>query len=271
MLRPQPSRGALVYGARGALASWAMPCLSADTKAILASMLSKATPVEHLCPCYDEVTVAIQPRGIFSRMSDYTILDGDIVPHGTFLQPSIMSQSDRKNPCNHSGETTVRILTCKWDEPLVIHSDKILIYNAKVIHNQRPMMIDARYIQTGLLDVSQNDSPRDYITCGELFAGGFSGWSHAVAAISSEVIPMRHVWAVDHDFVAMEMYSKSHANTVHFKSSQEAHNYRCNDIDDADDICKAFQCDVRTPWFLSHIKAGSADIALWSPPCQPWS
>ena len=249
-----------------------MPWITQETKAILASVLEGATPVDSICPCCVSATVAIQPRGIFSRMNDYTIFEGDIIPYGGYLQPSFLPQGVGEKPsCDHQKVTDVKILVCKWDEQPMSAATKMLVYNARVIKQQHQLMIDARYVQSGLLDISDMTPSHETITCGEIFAGGFSGWSHAVQAISSEVIPMKHIWTVDHDFMAVEMYTKSHANAVHLRSGHEANELRNCDLDEYNSVCKAFQCDIRTPWFLSHVKAGSTDIITWSPPCQPWS
>ena len=249
-----------------------MPWITAESRAILASLLHEASPKQFVCPCYDTITAAIEPRGIFRSMKDYTIFDGSIVPHGDFLQTAFLPEGDGlTKECDHQHVTDVKVIVCKWDEPIMKEAEKVLIYNAKVVHQQHQTTIDARFIQTGLLDVSNMQPANLELTCGEIFAGGFSGWSHAVQAISSEVIPMRHIWAVDHDFMAVEMYTRSHPNSIHLRSGKEASEYRKDENEDKDPTCKVFQCDVRTPWFLSHVKAGEVDIIVWSPPCQPWS
>ena len=65
----------------------------------------------------------------------------------------------------------------------------------------------------------------DILKCGEIFAGGFSGWTHVTRAISNAQVRIEHTWAIERDFVAATSYVKTHPNTVFFRSPKDAYQY----------------------------------------------
>lgn len=272
MLRPKPSRGALVALLWGGGTSWVMPWINNDTKANLAKVLKQSTPSLSICPCDDVVTIAIQPKQLRHRDISRSIFEADIVPFGGYLSEEIKRKYHNQKHCSHDGISTVKVVVNPWKTEKLNCDETVLLYNAKVRKTDADtIFVDASGIQTGILSIGEAIDDDHQIRCAEMFAGGFSGWSHSTTALSTCHYPMKHVWVVDVDNIAIDTYTKSHAGTVHLRSCRETAEFLHEDFETHSQQCLAFQCNVNDPWFLTYTKANEIDIMAWSPPCQPWS
>ena len=100
---------------------------------------------------------------------------------------------------------------------------------------------------------------------GELFCGGFSGWSHAGDCLNDCGLGTKHVWALDKDPIAAKVFSLTHGSTSPLVGIDDV----IRDLQD--DRTKLFQVDIGEHWWLTAASLFQVDAILLSPPCQPWS
>ena len=100
---------------------------------------------------------------------------------------------------------------------------------------------------------------------GELFCGGFSGWSHGAKALNNTKYQMEHVWAVDADPFATHVFAKTH------HSSDPIHDVEHLIQSTGNDKMRLFNASVEEHWWVTFAALASADAIVLSPPCQAWS
>ena len=99
----------------------------------------------------------------------------------------------------------------------------------------------------------------------EVFAGGFAGWSRAVAALRDGGIPVHVSWILERDsscwplLQAMDPSLKTASDVSQVPSAAQP----------SDTVLLA--TDFRDPWWMKATHLRPIDILLASPPCQPWS
>ena len=248
-----------------------MPWISRETKAILAKTIDEAVPLPDICPCNNMVTLAFSPKSILVQTDDFAEIFGDIVDYNHGLGTNIFVDHPFRKTCQHVPVTSIQVIVNKAEVERIMDLPKVLIYHAKVVKNRNPITIETRGLQTGILDITKKSCDVDILKCGEIFAGGFSGWTHVTRAISNAQVRIEHTWAIERDFVAATSYVKTHPNTVFLRSPKDAYQYSHENHENDDPSCRMYQVDVQDGWFLSHLRAKEESIVVWSPPCQPWS
>jgi site-specific DNA-cytosine methylase len=110
----------------------------------------------------------------------------------------------------------------------------------------------------------ENPNQSVYTTC-ELFAGGFSGWSHVLRMLTDMGYNFSHKIAVDFDPVCAEAYCRSHGfqDTV----GPEVMKWEADELPERLFV----EGDVLDPRWYHLLSDDRFDIAVLSPPCPPWS
>ena len=104
---------------------------------------------------------------------------------------------------------------------------------------------------------------------GELFSGGFSGWTQAADFLSNHAVPIVSTFAIDQDRIAAATYAENYGdNEVERSASEAIHHDRVTFMNHHS--TRVFQCDVRTGWWL-QLFVVPVDIIVTSPPCPAWS
>ncbi len=248
-----------------------MPWISSETKAILAKTLDEAIPIYDICPCNDIVTLAFQPKSILMQTSDYGAINGDIVDYGQYLGRNFLAEHSNLKSCQHVPVTSIHVVVNLWDIERIMQTSKVLIYHAKVIRHQTPITIETRGIQTGILDLAIEKCDLEKLRFGEVFSGGFSGWTHVTRAIAPSIADLEHAWAIEKDYIAVNTYVDTHPGSIPIRSSKEAFEHSKYNVGCEHDTCRVFQSDVQDAWYMSHLRAKETAVVAWSPPCQPWS
>ena len=243
----------------------------------LGDLLDSLRLRSHLCPCMQHFTAVVRMRGILCEFEDRMVVQTEIAPENTgswgFRGDHFLGVEQSMVPafCKHKPLKEFALHINRHDAPILQYDGRILLFNAKNCLHKQPPFIDARDIRTGMLRLDEDHWEKDRISFGEIFSGGFSGWSHTIRPLINEGMPFDHMWSVDHDAVAASTFTKSHQEFQHVQSPSQA--LMCSELHEA--VGKKaklmFQCDIRHAWFLTHLPPGACDVAVMSPPCQPWS
>eukprot|EP00438_Fugacium_kawagutii_P034629 Skav223585 [mRNA] locus=scaffold689:188752:193908:+ [translate_table: standard] len=128
--------------------------------------------------------------------------------------------------------------------------------------------LDTTSQQSGVISYHDSRRPKDDdqdIQMIELFAGGFSGWTHVAKTMQSYGINVKVNLALDRDANCAESYSKSHEVDKCFSPFHYTH-------EDPDDLFPCFILDdVFSPAWLHMTSNVKYDMLCMSPPCPPWS
>ena len=99
----------------------------------------------------------------------------------------------------------------------------------------------------------------------EVFAGGFSGWSRAAATLRQGGIPLRVSWSLERDPACWPLI-QAVDSSVHLVSSPEEIEPA---VQPSDTLLLA--ADFHDGWWHRVLHQRPVDLAVISPPCQPWS
>eukprot|EP00435_Cladocopium_sp_Y103_P020001 s186_g4.t2 len=162
---------------------------------------------------------------------------------------------------------TLFVSSEQWNNVLSRH-DHVLLLGAKV----QGIEVYANHPDAAVLPVrSRSESPADKpLSIGELFCGGFSGWSHVVHALRSKGLAVHTKWALDRDPCACLAYRRTHRPDCHVQCISEAE--AKIDPMHADELPSVlFQTSVNAAWWLAYACLYDVELVCMSAPCPAWS
>lgn len=109
------------------------------------------------------------------------------------------------------------------------------------------------------------------LSMGELFSGGFSGWTHAATALAKFGINVNHDWALDRDPVACHAYNMTHQPDVHVQGPTEAAKACDEDRIGGKLPSMLFQTSIQSLWWMTFASLFMSEIVSMSAPCPAWS
>ena len=111
----------------------------------------------------------------------------------------------------------------------------------------------------------------DEISVGELFTGGFSGWSQVVKRLQKHAVPIRHLWGLDRNPVATEAFVRSYGDHVIFHEGEQGWSWLSDIHDTGRNPPLFFQCGIEELWWMTFVSSEWVQILCASSPCPPWS
>ena len=254
-----------------------MSWISGNALDDLGELLDSLRLRSHLCPCMKNFTSVVRMKGLLCECEDRMVIQTEIAAENTSLLGYRgdnwlgIEHAMTRSQCNHRPLKEFALHINKRDAFLLQHDGRILLYNAVNCLHKQPPFIDARDLRTGMLRFDDGDCSNDRISFGEIFSGGFSGWTHAIRSLGAYGLPLDHMWSVDHDLVAASTFAMTHQEFKHVQDPSQAHMF----VELSETVGMKpkmmFQSDIRHAWFLNYIQPGACDIMVMSPPCQPWS
>ena len=156
----------------------------------------------------------------------------------------------------------------QWKHVMANHHDCIIL-GARVDDGK----IYASHADAALVPVKQvSEIPEDApLTMGELFSGGFSGWTHAALALSRFGINVNHEWAVDKDSVACHAYEMTHQPDAHVTTPKEASDACVQERVGGRLPSLLFQTAIQHVWWLTFAGLFMTEVIAMSAPCPAWS
>eukprot|EP00438_Fugacium_kawagutii_P019921 Skav203125 [mRNA] locus=scaffold3040:40540:45672:+ [translate_table: standard] len=143
----------------------------------------------------------------------------------------------------------------------------LILINAAITHEQLTKL-DTTGPESGVIcyhDCRRAKQDRPGMQTLELFAGGFSGWSHVIKTLQASGTDISMNLALDRDATCANAYGRSHdvphCVGPHQYTAEDPENlYPCFILD-----------DVFSPAWLHYTTDVRYDMICMSPPCPPWS
>ena len=158
---------------------------------------------------------------------------------------------------------TVKMTSSQWKH-VAAHDDMFILFQAEL----KGSVLDVTRNGAGVIAKPGNRlvvHEEGVMVSGELFAGGFSGWAHALRRLCDLGWKLDHKFAVEIDAECIDAYMKSHA----FK-------HRCGPKDfhwEHDDLPShlVIHADVRDGAWFHLTGCVMMDFLMMSSPCPAWS
>ena len=157
----------------------------------------------------------------------------------------------------------LRMTANQWSH-VARHGDVFIVFQAEL----KGSLLDTTSKRSGILAVPslrlESMDDEMYIT-GELFAGGFSGWSHALRRLCDMGMKFDHRFALEVEEECIRAYMMSH----NFKHVCGPHMFNWPDDDLPTHMM--IHSDVRDGACMHLLGRQAYDMLMMSPPCPPWS
>ena len=235
-------------------------------------ILKDATFRRNLCNCDFDASLVFRIDKVLSMDSHYTSAECSVVVVNGCMLTSFWGRDLTAKKCEHTQVTSFRTRFSDDQWKCVAKNNDLLI------------AVGAKF-QNGFLDLSpltcaimplhrmkDTDTPTQGMLVTEIFAGGFSGWSHAIKALVGQGVNMYHRWAIDRDPDCIEAYRKSHCPDLVGISHQQFWRdfWTLNEEPGQGREHVLMHSSINDRWWLTAFPE-SVDLCVASPPCPPWA
>ena len=176
-----------------------------------------------VCLCHKWGDYIFRMSNVVSMNQAGVLVEGDVVNDaGYYMRQAFLDTNLVECRCApEDRRTAVRVVitNAQWDQVL-FEISQCLLMGAKVDDYRLPMNhVDATVLKAR----ANSEVPEDAcLFVGDLFAGGFSGWSHAVHALDKHGLHIRHDRGLDKELVACHAYELTHQFDARVQRSSEA-------------------------------------------------
>ena len=167
-------------------------------------------------------------------------------------------------PSDSIGGTVILRATFQDYEVLLRHVDKVKVLQTFVQSQDGVTILDATGVPTfyaGHVVTQQHEA----LQVAEIFAGGFPGWPRAVSSLRDGGLPIHVSWLLERDPDCWASLSvlDSDLVTVSAPANIPSPSQHSGTI--------FLSTDFRDEWWRRVTHMRPVDLAVVSPPCQPWS
>lgn len=175
-----------------------LPSLSEQARSSISDFVKVHVPVEYVCSC--------KVRGFKQYMQDW---------YGTAL---VTCKIDRpaRTLASKIGPLSVAWPACAHEQIRFLHiaipheiwsllgpDMQVHVVEAKLLQFDGKFIVDIRAPQSGISPIhTPKTTSETSIHVGEFFAGGFSGWAFALRSLVDAHIPVKSIFAIEHDAIA---------------------------------------------------------------------
>ena len=243
---------------------------ASDPIVAVVGRLKEFRPMMAVCECNANNFAAMVKCGMIHEEDENTVsVHAELISHEWNFPDGFQGMSLLNPPCQHTktSQGLIRMHRKVWYRP--DRPDVAWMLDAKIMNFRHGFMVDATDPKTCLYfrdELALDDDGG--ITKGELFCGGFSGWTQVGPFICKNLSPLRCVFALDGDLLAATTYARNYGSgTVvrEAKEVQESSRHAFSTVRDQ----LTFLSDVRAGWwcqFTPHVR-----LLTMSPPCPSWS
>ena len=245
-----------------------MDRLPPDIRDKVVSMIRHHTCQTSLCQCNSCVTVAIKSYEVTSMTNGGCILNAKILGDSFPVRSDFMGFGLQSKQCDHEQfvEVKLYISDLQW-QTVVQHSRQFVVIGG----HYKDAFLDCSSDSVGVVPLClRKDTVGDFIRIGELFAGGFSGWTHVVRALQQLGYPLELAWAIDCDASMVHTYCQSHPTATQISDPRECLEKILQPSDD-EILHWVFQEKIQQKWWVAVATMIGCDVLALSPPCPPWS
>ena len=147
---------------------------------------------------------------------------------------------------------------------LLRHVTEVKVMQAYVQHRDGVTILDATATPC-FFNGKVATQAHEVLQIAQIFSGGFAGWSRAVASLRDGGVPVHTSWILERDPAC---WTSLHAMDPELHTACSCHDL-LPAIQPHDTILIAE--DFRAQWWRKAVHLRPTDIAVVSPPCQPWS
>ena len=159
--------------------------------------LREFRPVNEVCECHANNFAAMLLLGEKISDDESTVtISAQIVPHPHTFPELFRGVSLTLPSCSHvrTRQGALRMLHCVWESP--DRSDVVWLMDAKILHFRHGFFVDTTDPKTAMVfQRSKSAHDREVVITGELFCGGFSGWTQAMKFFGDKVARTRSALA----------------------------------------------------------------------------
>eukprot|EP00438_Fugacium_kawagutii_P021445 Skav226905 [mRNA] locus=scaffold853:98357:103755:+ [translate_table: standard] len=228
---------------------------------------SKFTLRNELCPCLTRASTLVATYEVVSMSPNVVTLRGTIAMEANRVRFWYGDKPLFPQRCAHdtTRSVSIRISMSQWTH-VVQHTSSFVLINAKVTGAMRVLLDTTDAVSSvTTLRLSREELGWSMINTVELFAGGFSGWTHAVRSLSAEGFAFNHFLALDHDLDCAEAYMASHPIDTRVGPGDLSW--------DDDDLPGSMfvVCELSQLNWIHLLGILPVHMLLMSPPCPAWS
>lgn len=248
-----------------------MDSLDEDTMMKVWDIMESFTPATSLCKCSMKFTVAVHLTGDIvmsndSVMANAIIFDAEMMP-STFCGRKIHASNCE---CERITAFPVKFPMWQWDLMQREYQSLILV-GASWLHD----IVDMSLPHSAVLPAPWHEAFHfcmdKTVSCFEMFAGGFGGWSHAIEALSKNDIPICTSCALDRDDWCCKAFVKTHHFDVTARDGSQCYSHIQNCEERGLNPKIFFHTSMEDIWWMTILKRERVDMWCMSPPCPPWS
>eukprot|EP00438_Fugacium_kawagutii_P022401 Skav209122 [mRNA] locus=scaffold682:20734:24684:+ [translate_table: standard] len=239
-------------------------------------LISSLTLSPSICCCFQTVSVVVALDHSIAMSTKEVIVSGEILQVDHPLSGLLDGKDLHECRGGHERHSSIDVVfsTDNW-ELVAKHHDTVILVGATVDHSRIRLLANDRTV--GVLPFDRRKAQRsEKVRVAEIFAGAYSGWSHAVNALNKERIPVDHLWMLDFDITCARSYVKTHFRASLCDSPTPIVESRTrSELDDGDFFQDAdplyVVADLSDKWWMSVVDVFDIDILMASPPCPAWS
>eukprot|EP00438_Fugacium_kawagutii_P032091 Skav202512 [mRNA] locus=scaffold1359:169685:175086:- [translate_table: standard] len=227
----------------------------------------KYTLRNELCPCLSRASVLVATYEVVSMSPNAVSLRGTLAQEANRIRLWYGDRPLFPDKCPHDTTrfVSIRISMSQWTH-VVQHATSFVLVNAKVTAAFRMHLDSTDGLSSATtLRMSRDELGWSMINTVELFAGGFSGWTHAVRSLSSEGFAFNQFLALDHDLDCAESYMASHP--VDTRVGPGDLSWTEDDLPGSMFVV----CELSQLNWIHLIGVLPIHMLLMSPPCPAWS
>lgn len=252
-------------------ADLAMESLCNDDRGKLLAMVKSFTFQPRMCTCADPRSYVVDLAHSAVMSAKEVRCEAKIIGGLEFGMPRHFMGHDMYCCCDRVDDqstVTVRFTMHQW-ATLGDLVDKIMLVNVKTVDG----ILDATGDCSAVMHFRKTipDMEASPLKLGEMFCGGYGGWSQAVKAIQSLECDFTTAWALDCDYMCCKAFANTHhMSTIVTDASQCSNEMQVSE--DANLIpTPVFNVEIEKLWRLSYAASLSCQCIAWSAPCPPWS
>eukprot|EP00438_Fugacium_kawagutii_P031939 Skav201880 [mRNA] locus=scaffold550:187977:193148:- [translate_table: standard] len=163
------------------------------------------------------------------------------------------------------------VMTCQQWEALGEDDGPVVLLGAKV--TEQGAVLDMTGYSAAVfrhrLTISNGDL--EELVLSEMFAGGYGGWSHAIAALTKNSKPIQCMWAIEKDPLCCSTYQRNHPKDVVARGPVQAWSDIKASEEDMHQPSVLFHSSVEDIWWMTYAARIATEGILFSAPCPPWS
>lgn len=211
LLRTEESVTHASGGAIGSESS--LPVLTDKTRNILMQHVRSHMPVDGICACMTKgFTAQATLKQYIQDWAGVSMVSCRIVQPTSPLGDRIGNLQCAWPQCTHTKARFAHVLLPREMWEAIGPDQMVFLIEAKILWQDGTPLVDLRSPQSGLIRVDLNRKPDDcMIRVGELFAGGFSGWSFGIKSLQAAHLPIQHVFSVENDAVMAKLHACNHS------------------------------------------------------------